>query len=163
MAKETKKPDLSIEKIGINPFTEGLEIAITKKSVKVINKFEQLDKREYDLESTPYTKVFEVAQHKKQIIDLPIRCKELYLWLIHSIGKAQDIIWIDKSDYMRKMGIKSVNTYKDAIKVLSDNAYIYPHSSIKNTYWINPHFFFKGSRINKYPRNVVVKSTIEEK
>lgn len=163
MARVGKKPDLYSDKVGINPFTEGLEIAITKKSVRVMNKFDKPDTRDYDLEATPYTKVFEVAQHKKQVIDLPIRCKELYLWLIHSIGKAQDIIWIDKTDYMRKMGIKSLNTYKDAVRGLYENLYIYPHPTIRDTYWINPHFFFKGSRVNKYPNNVIVKSKIEEK
>lgn len=154
-----KKPDLSPEKIGINPFTEGLEIPITKKHQKVLNKFGVEDEREFDLEKTAYTKVFEVKAHKKQVVDLPIRCKELYLWLIHSIRAGQDIIWIDRHDYMRQNEIKSPNTFKEAIKGLCDNVYIYPHATLRDTFWINPHFFFKGSRINKYPNNVTIVKT----
>lgn len=155
MARVKRKPDL-INGIGINPFTEGLEIPVTKKIQEVKNKFGELDEKEYELEATKYTKIFEVRGSKAHVMDLPIRCKELYLWLIHSIQGGQDIIWIDKQEYMRSNGIKSINTFKEAIKGLYDNLYIYPHASLRDTYWINPHFFFKGSRILKYPDKVRV-------
>lgn len=150
-----KKPDLT--NVGINPFAESLEILVNKKFQKVINKFGELDEKEYELEATPYTKVYEVASHKKQVVDLPIRCKELYLWLIHSVKPAQDIIWIDRTAYMKQNGIKSPNTFKDAVKGLYEALYIYPHPEFRDTFWINPHFFFKGSRIMKYKNNVVIK------
>jgi len=165
MAKAISKPDLSPEKIGKNPFTAGLEIAVVKKSFKVLNKFEQEDVKEYELEKTPYTKVFEHAGDKKQVNELPIRCKEFYLWLIHTIKPAQDIIWVDRVSYMKMMEIKSLNTYKRAIQVLCDNNYIYAHANplYKEVYWINPKHIFKGSRLIKYPENVIVKATVKVK
>lgn len=163
MAKPITKPELNSETLGINPFIEGLTIYVTKKSQKVLNKYKEEDTKEFDLESTPYTKVFDVNGDRKQVSDLPIRSKELYLHLIHTLKSAQDYVWIDKAAYMKLMRISSVNTYKVAVRGLSDGLYIYPHYKIKDVYWINPHYFFKGSRINKYPKNTVVKSKLIEK
>lgn len=163
MEREKKRPELNAEVLGVNPFVEGLQIYVTKKAYKVLNKFEQVDEKQYELESTPYTKVFDVVGDRKQVSDLPIRSKELYLFLIHSIRAAHDYIWIDRHAYMAQMGITSVNTYKSAIKGLSENLYIYPHYKIKDVFWINPHYFFKGSRINKYNKNIILKGKIEVK
>lgn len=163
MARKKVKPDLNSENIGINPFASNLTIYTTKKEHKVLNKFGNEDIKEFELEAIPYTKVFEVEGAKKQIHELPIRSKELYLYLIHAIKSAQDYIWIDKVAYMKQMGIKSINTYKDAVFGLTDNVYISEHSRFKDVFWINPHYFFKGSRINKYPKSVVLKSKIKVK
>jgi hypothetical protein len=158
-------PDLSIDKIGKNPFTEGLEIKVIKKSFTVLNKFEKEDVKEYELEAVPYTKVFEVTGNKKEVNDLPVRCKEMYLWLIHTIKSGQDIVWIDRARYMAKMKIKSSNTYKEAVRVLCENLYMYPHANpgLRDVYWINPRFIFKGSRLHKYPDNLIVKAVVKQK
>lgn len=163
MSKEKIKLELTKENMGVNPFIDGLTIFVTKSTHKVLNKFDSKDVKERDLESTPYTKVFEVNGDRKQMAELPIRSKELYLWMIHTIKSSQDLVWIDKKAYMKLMGISSVNTYKVAVNGLSDGLYIYPHYKIKDVFWINPHFFFKGSRINKYPKNIVVKNILNEK
>lgn len=157
-------PDLSIDKIGKNPFTEGLEIKVVKKSFNVLNRFDEKDLKEYELEVVPYTKVFEFTGNRQQVNDLPVRCKEMYLWLIHVIKNGQDIIHIDRVRYMNKMGIGSINTFKEAVRGLCENLYIYPHAnpSLKDVFWINPRFIFKGSRLTKYPDNVVVKATVKK-
>lgn len=165
MARLKVKPDLSKESVGINPMISGLKIYTVKKQFKVINKFLEDDIKENDLEAIPYTKVFEVEGGKHQVLDLPIRGQQLYLWLIHSLSSAQDCVWIDVRAYMKRMNIKSVNTYKKAVSDLCDGLYIAPHHKpkFKDVYWINPYFFFKGSRINKYPDRVYVKKVIEPK
>jgi hypothetical protein len=163
MPRLKKKPDFTVEDLGVNPFVDGLTIFVTKKTHKVLNKYLVEDVKEFDLETVPYTKVFEVGGDRKQVSELPIRSKELYLFLIHTVKSAQDYVWIDRDAYMKIMGISSVNTYKVAVRGLSDGLYIYPHYKLRDVYWINPHFFFKGSRINKYPKNVVVKAKIESK
>lgn len=159
---ERKKPDLSKGVIGINPFSQGLEIFITKRVKKTFNKFGDEDVKEVEYEATPYTKVFGVEGARKQVCELPLRGKELYLDIIHAIQSAQDIIWIDRDDYMRRMRITSLNTYKSAVRGLCDNAYIMKHQAIKDAFWINPHFFFKGSRLSKYPNKIFVKNLIDE-
>ena len=163
MVMQRKKPDFKNEKMGDNPFINGLEIYVNKKFRKVINKYEQPDEEEFGYESTPFTKVFDVPADKQNIIDLPIRCKELYLFLIHSLTAAQDYLWIDKTAYMAHMRIKSLNTYKEAVNGLCESGYISKHTRFANTFWINPYYFYKGSRLNKYPKKIVVKSRREIK
>lgn len=163
MVMKRKKPDFEKEKMGVNPFESGLQIYVNKKFKKVTNKYEQPDEQEYEYEATPYTKVFDVPGDKESLVDLPIRSKELYLWLIHSLTPAQDYLWIDKGVYMAKMKIKSLNTYKEAVLGLCNAGYISKHSRLANVFWINPYHFFKGSRINKYPTKVVVKTRKEIK
>lgn len=161
MGRKKLKIEIDESTMGVNPFIENFEIYVTKKTSKVINAIGYITVKDFDLEKTPYTKIFEVEGAKKQVCDLPIRSKELYLYFIHSIKGAKDYLRIDKDAYMKQMGIKSVNTYKEAIKGLSDNSYIYPHYSLRDVYWINPHFFFKGSRITKYPDAVKYNKTIK--
>ena len=43
----------------------------------------------------------------------------------------------------------SINTTEEAIKELIKASIIIP-TVVKGVYWINPRFFFKGSRIEKY-------------
>lgn len=158
-----KKPDFANENMGINPFESGLQIYVNKKFKKVTNKYDEPDEHEFDYESTPYTKVFDVPGDKKNVMELPIRCQQLYLYLIHSLIPAQDYLWIDKVAYMKKTGIKSLNTYKQAVNDLCGAGYICKHTRLANVFWINPYYFFKGSRINKYPKNVYVKTRKEIK
>lgn len=161
MAREAKKPDFDKLNVGINPFIQGLSIAVTKRKNEVFDKDGKFSIVDNDIEATAYTKVFMVEAAKYQVDILPIRSKELYLHLMHSIRAGTDYIWIDKAAYMKSMGIKSINTYKTAVNGLCECLYIAPHynqAKFKDTYWINPHFFFKGSRINKYPENLLLKS-----
>lgn len=153
-----KKPEFDNERVGLNPFISGLSIAISKRRIDVINKYGDKDVIETDLEITPYTKVFMVESARVQVCDLPLRSKELYLYIIHSVKSATDYVYIERVSYMKQMGIKALNTYKGAINGLCDGLYIMPHHKIKGIYWINPHFFFKGSRINKYKDNLLFKT-----
>lgn len=161
MVMKRKKPDFANEKMGNNPFESGLEIYVNKKFKKVTNKYDEPDQQEFDYEATPYTKVFDVPNDRKNVIDLPIRCKELYLYFIHSLTPAHDYLWIDKGVYMKHMGIKALNTYKQAVIGLCEAGYIAKHARLANVFWINPYYFFKGSRINKYPNKVYVKTKKE--
>lgn len=160
--KEKKKPDLSKESLGINPFSEWLEVLVNKRVKSTINKFGDEDIKDIEFEATPYTKVFGVESARKQVCKLPIRSKELYLDIMHALVSSQDAIWIDRSDYMNRMRITSINTYKGAIAGLTMNAYIAKHDTIREVFWINPKFFFRGSRLSKYPKRIVVKGIVKE-
>lgn len=149
------KPKTTEIFIGINPFTKKLEIFITKKKQEVVNKFGNVDVKDYELEYSKYTKVFDVPGDKKLLSMMPIRSKELYLFIMYSLTAGEDYVWVDKAGYMKTMGITSVNTYKTAIRGLCDANIIYPHHWIRDLFWINPQYFFKGSRINKYPKNII--------
>ena len=82
--------------------------------------------------------------------------KSLYIHILYELEYGCDYIEINVKRYMKENNISSINTYKDAVKQLSRYLIIYP-SVIKGVYWINPKLFFAGSRVNKYPKNVVIK------
>lgn len=164
MARIKKKLVLDSSMLGVNPFTKSLSIPVNRLYKKVVNKFGNPDFEVRDLEATKYTRVFEVRGYKDKMVALPIRSKEMLLWLIHNIDVAVDFIRIDRVDYMKKHKIKSLNTFKDAAKELSgEDKYIMPcegkPSEVKDVYWINPYYFFKGNRALKYPMNVEIKDT----
>jgi hypothetical protein len=57
---------------------------------------------------------------------------------------------------MTKCNIKDKRTYNDAVKELIRYNFI-ASTGFDNVFWINPNLIFSGSRINKYPDNVVIK------
>lgn len=157
MGRKRVHPEIIESELGANPFLTGLEIAVTKKINKVINKFGDEDIREYELEATPYTKLFQVKDAKVQVSDLPLRSKELYLHILHAIKGTKDYIWIDRVEYMEAMKIKALNTFKAAVRDLALGGYVCRHETVPDLLWINPHFFFKGSRINKFKNKLKFK------
>lgn len=170
MARPKKNPEITKDNIGFNPFESDLVVNVTNVIKKVKNKYGNDDIDPYSYEATPFTKIFDVNGNKDVIDRLSIRGKELYLFLLHHIQGGKDYIHIDKKSYMKKMGIKSLNTFKVAVGELTKlypadkypkgegslERFIYPHSVFTDIYWINPKYFFKGSRIEKYPNSVKV-------
>lgn len=157
------KPDIDESKLGLNPLIdeEGhkLIIPVNKGSYEVErNKFGDPDKKEFLYESTPFTKVYEVAGFKDMTKELPVRAKELLLYIIMYVESGHEWVWINRKSYMADNGIKSVNTFKTAVEELAKRRYICPHVKIKDLLWINPKHLFKGDRIAKYPKNIRVKS-----
>jgi hypothetical protein len=156
MGRKRVIPVIEEDKLGPNPFEQNLEVWINKRFKKVKNTFGEDDYIETQLEKTPYTKLYEAPLPEKatEVDKLPIRSKELYLHILHHIKPGKDWIWIDRVKYMDTMNIKALNTFKDAIGELAVGGYVSKHGIIIDLLWINPHFFFKGSRINKYKNRV---------
>jgi hypothetical protein len=154
MARLKERPNL--DNVGVNPFSVDLKIRVNRKYKEVVNKFGNPDRLESVFESVGHTKVFDQVGAKALVSSLSVRAKELYLHIMYSLDSGEDIIWIHRDRYMEMYGIKSINTYKDAVRDLSEKLLIYPHASLKDVYWINPHYFFKGSRQTKYPNNLVI-------
>lgn len=103
-----------------------------------------------------YTKIYTCSKNRKHIMKLSTRAKELYLWLIYELEKNEDYVWINVDRYMEECDISSTTTYQNTIKDLQKFGVICP-TVVKDVYWINPLFFFNGSRIEKYPTKVKTK------
>lgn len=153
--RPSKKPVITDDNIGINPFALNLIIPVNRRYKDVKNKFGDDDKLEFSYEATKFCRVFDAFEHRDDAVRLPIRCKELMYYIIHSMETGKDYVYIEKEVYMANMGIKSVNTFKGAIKGVV-NRYIIPHETIKGVYWVNPMYLFKGDRISKFPNRVRV-------
>jgi hypothetical protein len=73
--------------------------------------------------------------------------------------KGRDWVQVNKEYFMSKYGVKSVNSFKDALKELQ--RYLVIVSTHYDTvYWVNPSFMFNGDRVKKYPDNLQVVSEI---
>jgi hypothetical protein len=72
-------------------------------------------------------------------------------------SKDYVIIDTDKCINISKM---SYVTVRKSIAELIDKGFIIKRRDIKQAYWINPRYFFCGSRVNKYPQCVNVVKTI---
>lgn len=151
-----KMPEYDDESLGVNPLSTGLVIPITKRH-KTVEKNNILVDEEHRIEVTKFTKIFEFVDDKYDSITMPIRCKEMLLYIIMSMESSKDYLWIDKVSYMANMGIKSPHTWRKTVKWLQFKNYIAKHTTIKDFWWINPKFIFKGNRIVKYPNNLKTK------
>jgi hypothetical protein len=158
MARETK-PEITKEKIGKNPFLSTLKVGVRKTPMHGTFKKDEEGiwlTAEVDLEADKYCRVYIDHEKRIQVINLSARAKELLLWMVYESESRTEWIWIHKSRYMREANITAHNTYKNAINELIKNRFIIA-SVIQHVYWINPEYFFNGSRIPVFPDNIVYK------
>jgi hypothetical protein len=154
-----KKPAINEKKLPQNPFANSLVIPVVG---KILENHYKIDKDatkipyEVELEYNPFVKVYSTKAHRLIVNHLQSCTKELMLWIMYSIEHGKDYIWINKKRYMEECSV-SLNTYKKALREMIRYGLLVPTGLYDNTYWINPDFFFKGSRVNKYPKNVQKK------
>lgn len=157
--KKNKKPVIDESKLGNNLFLINLKIPVNK---VVLSGQYKPDKDgdllpvEVELEKDAICKVYVDANRRKMMVLLSARAKDLLLWLIYEVESGKDWLWINKDRYMAESNVKAYNTYKDARNELINNSFL-QSTTIQNVYFINPHFFFNGSRVNNFPKNVVRK------
>lgn len=150
------KPKFEYKKLGVNPCTITLEVPIRN-----LIKKHQFEKDEEDdmlvnveviVEATAYTKLYITSELRKLVCNLSPSAKELYLWIMYEVEVGEDALWINKVRFMEENST-SLNTYKKAVEELIRYAFI-AYTIVKDVYWINPNFFFKGDRVKKYPKQV---------
>lgn len=158
MAKE-RKPDITAERLGDNPFLDKLKIPVNK---LVLHGQYKPDKDghhlpvEIEIEAEHFCRVYVDKDRRKNMIRLSPRSKDLLLWVIYEVKTGEEYIWINRPMYMEESGVKAYNTYKEALNELIRLSFL-RLSVIHGVYWINPGIFFNGSRVNKFPDNVVRK------
>lgn len=148
-----KKPKFSYKDLGKNPCTNSLEIPIRNLVMKdqfIKDKEEDVfDNVTVTVEAISYTKLYITSDRRKIIAALSPAAKELYLWIMFEVESGEDALWINRERFMVENST-SLNTYKKAIEELI-RCILLAYTVIKDVYWINPDFFFKGDRIKKYP------------
>lgn len=153
-----KKPDIeNDELLGINPFATSLIIPIKLLKLKSIYERASEDviiEKEANLEAIPFIKLFQTSERRIIINNFSDRSQRLFIWLMFETTTGKDYVIINKERYMKENCVKAVNTISNAIKELLRYGII-ANTYIKDVYWINPDFFFNGSRIKKYPNNIV--------
>lgn len=151
-----KKPKFRYSDLGKNPCANSLEIPVRTLTMKhqfVKDKEDDmLVNVEVVVETTPSVHLYVTAERRKLVAALSTSAKELYLWIMFEIESGEDALWINKDRFMEENST-SLNTYKKSVEELVRYAFI-AFTVVKDVYWINPDFFFKGKRIDKYPTKI---------
>lgn len=160
MKKRIKKPKVTDKQLGGNPFAGVDRLQILVRGVYSEDAFTKDGDgdwlpAEYDHEEVSFTKFFKSSDRRLEIGKLETCSKALLLWLMQTVEVGKDWVWINKERYMEEDGV-SRNTYTKAVNDLIRNQLILP-TVVRDVYWINPHYFFNGSRIRKYPKNLVIR------
>jgi hypothetical protein len=81
---------------------------------------------------------------------LSLRSKEMLLWMIGRLRSGDDMVLIHPENYMALFDIASPSTVRKAIQGLI-KADIIAKTDVRNVYFINANYLFRGSRIRKWP------------
>lgn len=144
-----------------NPFTQKkiltIEVSnIIDKSAFTRHQDGVLLHKVVTVEREPAAKVYQSPENRKIVSNLSNNAKCLLIHIIYRLEPGQDEITLNINNYMAENKINSINTVKAAITELHQNKIIYqPTQTAKRyTIYINPNFFFSGSRIKAFPENV---------
>lgn len=156
-----KQQEVDDSKMVINPFSYSLQVEVTKlvSTDEIKDDGHTTITRELLIEHRAYTKLFYCTGCKDIIYNLSPQGKSLYIFVLYNLTAGKDYIQLNSQWYMTKNNVKSINTFKDALKELCRYCFLQQSADYNDVYWINPSLFFHGSRIKKFPKNVVVKST----
>ena len=162
------KKDITKEIIGISPFYQSLEIKVKTHSSKrrqvdvssisldedVISYGNVISIEEtVEIENETYTKTYNSQLLRIHILNLSSRARDLCLWITYSLKPGKDYLYFNKARVLKELNI-SKNTYSAAIKDLIKDSVI-SQSPVKDVYWVNPLFFFNGSRAKLYPEKIL--------
>lgn len=120
------------------------------------------------LEAQDYARVFMSLENKKLLSNLSPRGTHLLFWLMAKVVKGHDLILIDRHQYMKDSGISRQETYMNAVADLVMAKILNKAPRFTDMYFINPHVFFKGSRLMKYrsglkPENIRYSKNLNKK
>lgn len=108
---------------------------------------------DYDLERDKKVFVYTHRSLRESISALSGLAKGLFLWLLYEVEYGRDYIDLKKDRYMFENGLKSEWSYRKGRNELIRYKIICP-TVVRGVYWINPAYFFAGSRSKKYPSRV---------
>lgn len=108
---------------------------------------------DYDLERDKKVSVYTHKSLREAVSGLSGLAKGLFLWLLYEVDYGRDYIDLRKDRYMDENGLKSEWSYRKGRNELIRCKIICP-TVVRGFYWINPAYFFAGSRSKKYPHKV---------
>lgn len=143
---------------GKNPFIKHLKVQMHKLTPHNTYELEEgmIIPKEQMLDGMNATKLFKDVETLKVIGALSPNAAKCLLYIMGAIRPATDYIWINPVRYMRLNYIRSRQTLYTALQELI-RCDIIAKTRFANTFYINPAYFYCGSRPRKYPSKVFVK------
>lgn len=156
--QEYKKPTIDEKKFLVNPFSYTLDIPVVKSddlSRFIKDSDGDLVWAENTFEYDKSVKVYVSSSRRKVMNQLSPNACKLLGWVEQELDYNKDYFWLNKARYMKETGV-AYNTYKKSVGELQQYGFI-SLSVVNDVFWINPHFFFFGNRVSKYPKSVKIK------
>ena len=154
------RPEIDEGSMGVNPFASSL--VIRAYSVRSGYVPEDLGDGQtimvdnmVDMDAETFAKMFDKAENRLVMTGLSFRALQVWTWSMFTVEAGKDYVWLNVSRLMVECRIKSVKTFRAAMTELMRYGYVAPVGGLKNVYWINPAMGFKGSRVKRFPGNVV--------
>lgn len=145
--------------LSINPFVYSLSIGVSKNTT--LSKYKSSEgvllNDVFYYDRSPSTKLYHSKDNEDVISMLSPTSLRLFYFIANRMVKGKDWVQVNKEYFMSKYGVKSVNSFKDALKELQ-RYLIIVSTHYDTVYWVNPNFMFNGDRCKKYPDNLKVVS-----
>ena len=148
----------------VNPFTNELTIQVSELTNKhkyvnvnsvsdgIITEAPNILNITYLVDKSDKCQIFTKSGLRLHINSLSKNAKSVFIWIIYELEDSQDWLWINKTRYKSECG-GNFTDLKKGIEELTISGIITP-TVVLDAYWINPLFFFNGSRVKKYPSNL---------
>lgn len=150
MAQKYKRPDINESTLVNNPFIGHLTINATKNvdTARYASEDGGFFNKDYLMENDIPVRVYVSASRRKDMNALSPNSSKLLGWCIQEFDIKTDWFWLNKQRYMEETGV-AYNTYKKSVKELQDMGLLLK-TSYTDVFWINPHYFFRGNRLDFY-------------
>ncbi len=141
----------------INPFLSSLEIDCFYKASQKGYEAESLKSVTYTLtDSEPYTSVFHSSLLPVMRV-LTGSSPTLVFYILAHLGYGSEKIEL-RDDKVCEACDFSPATFRRSLDQLKTLSILVKSTGRKDTYWINPKLFFRGSRISAFPNNLMIPS-----
>lgn len=142
-----------------SPFRCGLEIKCSRSYVS--DRYRSVggvlvnDSYLYDLQSR--TSLYHSKLNDEVLMMLSLPALRLFIHIANRMESGKDWVRVNREYFMKLSGVRSVNTFKGAVRELVRYCIISP-SHYDLVFWVNPSFMFSGDRVRAFRGNVVVVS-----
>lgn len=161
MNKKSKE-DAIEARLPDNPFLSTLVIPATSRLS--FEEFLEADKEGFRgpkpqlLDRSPHVKFF-LDSDALPVVNMLSECaKSLFIYILTQMRYAKDYVKIDAKAYGAVTGVRSRTTLAKAKSELYRLRFIEP-TAVRSIYFINPAYFFCGSRTRKFRKNTKVTYT----
>lgn len=154
-----------------NPYIAALNIPVIKIITGVTKNEEsgEYEVGDYLVEADKYCRVYTTPARRKIIFNLSPKARDLYLYIIYTMNDNYEHVnlsYCKFNEFHKECGAErdaSPRGFRESIKELVQNNIIDVKQYKSESYWISPHYFFPGNRLEKYPENVVIVRTYDKR
>jgi len=124
---------------------------------------------EYFFEAADYNRIYTSPTLRNSVFSLSEKARDLYLMMLYMMNADYEYIIMSYkkvNELYRSTGAKkdlNLRVFKETMKELVAHTILDLKDKAKEQYWINPNYFFQGDRSKKWPDNMVIVQTIDNR